>query len=130
LIPTSPLLERCYSRRRQAGAVLLGRLYLLSKPGRTHVRICCYPHVSASRLKAYALHGSTRSGRTFGRIGIYPGVLSPLSVGGLPLNETTVAEKLSSVGYITAMCGKVRSTSPPVLSSALLLLLARREASL
>ena len=50
--------------------------------------------------------GALMTGRTFGRIGIYPGVLSPNSVGGLPLNETTVAEKLKAVGYVTAMCGK------------------------
>ena len=37
------------------------------------------------------------TGRTFGRIGIYPGVLSPLSKGGLPLNETTLAERLETV---------------------------------
>ena len=55
-----------------------------------------------------SLAGSVSTGRTFGRIGVYPGVLSPLSVGGLPLNETTVAEKLKTVGYVTAMCGKWR----------------------
>ena len=49
---------------------------------------------------------SLMTGRTFGRIGIYPGVLSPLSRGGLPLNETTVATKLKTVGYKTGMCGK------------------------
>ena len=41
--------------------------------------------------------GALMTGRTFGRIGIYPGVLSPLSKGGLPLNETTLAERLETV---------------------------------
>lgn len=50
--------------------------------------------------------GSLMTGRTFGRIGIWPGVLSPLSRGGLPLNETTLATKLQRVGYRTGMCGK------------------------
>lgn len=51
--------------------------------------------------------GALMTGRTFGRIGVYPGVFSPNSVGGLPLNETTVAERLKTVGYVTGMCGKV-----------------------
>ena len=59
-----------------------------------------------------------RTGRTFGRIGIYPGVLSPLSIGGLPLNETTVAEKLTSVGYVTGMCGKCAQIRHPTAPSA------------
>ena len=50
--------------------------------------------------------GSLMTGRNFVRIGIYPGVLSPLSFGGLPLSEVTVAKKLKSVGYRTGMCGK------------------------
>jgi arylsulfatase A-like enzyme len=50
--------------------------------------------------------GALMTGRTFGRIGIYPGVLSPLSKGGLPLNETTLAEHLETVGYTSGMCGK------------------------
>jgi arylsulfatase A len=50
--------------------------------------------------------GALMTGRTFGRIGIYPGVLSPLSKGGLPLNETTLAERLETVGYTSGMCGK------------------------
>ena len=49
--------------------------------------------------------GSLMTGRSFSRLGIWPGVLSPLSVGGLPLNETTMASKLKSVGYRTGMCG-------------------------
>ena len=49
---------------------------------------------------------SLMTGRAFARIGIYPGVLSPLSVGGLPLNETTLPTSLRSVGFTTAMCGK------------------------
>ena len=34
---------------------------------------------------------SLMTGRLFPRLGIYPGVLSPLSLGGLPKNETTLA---------------------------------------
>ena len=49
---------------------------------------------------------SLMTGRTFGRLGIFPGVLSPLSKGGLLLNETTMAAKLRGVGYRTGMCGK------------------------
>lgn len=49
---------------------------------------------------------SLMSGRNFVRVGMYPGVLSPLSNGGLSLNETTVADKLRSAGYRTGMCGK------------------------
>jgi arylsulfatase A-like enzyme len=44
---------------------------------------------------------SLMTGRLFPRLGIYPGVLSPLSIGGLPKNETTLAKALSSVGYYT-----------------------------
>ncbi len=61
------------------------------------------------------------TGRTFGRIGIYPGVLSPNSIGGLPLNETTVAEKLKSVGYVTGMCGKWYASTARVRSDCLML---------
>ena len=46
------------------------------------------------------------TGRHFVRSGIYPGVLSPLSKGGLPLNEITIADRLRHVGYATAMIGK------------------------
>ena len=49
---------------------------------------------------------SLMTGRTFARLGIYPGVLSPNSIGGLPLNETTLANKLRSVGYRTGAAGK------------------------
>ena len=50
--------------------------------------------------------GSLMTGRNFVRLGIYPGVLAPTSNGGLPLSEVTVAMKLKSVGYRTAMIGK------------------------
>jgi hypothetical protein len=41
-------------------------------------------------------------------LGIYPGVFSPLSVGGLQLNETTMATALQTVGYATGGLGKCR----------------------
>ena len=50
--------------------------------------------------------GSLMTGRSFARLGIYPGVLSPLSVGGLDLEEVTIASALRSVGYATFMIGK------------------------
>lgn len=40
------------------------------------------------------------------RSGIYPGVFNSGSRGGLPLNETTIAEILKPQGYATAMVGK------------------------
>ncbi|XP_046890408.1 arylsulfatase A isoform X4 [Hypomesus transpacificus] len=40
------------------------------------------------------------------RSGVYPGVLYPGSRGGLPLNETTIAEVLKPLGYATAAMGK------------------------
>lgn len=46
------------------------------------------------------------TGRYQTRSGIYPGVLYPASKGGLPLNETTIAEVLKSKGYTTAIVGK------------------------
>uniref|UniRef100_H2ZXY9 Sulfatase N-terminal domain-containing protein n=1 Tax=Latimeria chalumnae TaxID=7897 RepID=H2ZXY9_LATCH len=46
------------------------------------------------------------TGRHGVRSGIYPGVLYPGSKGGLPLNETTIAEILKPRGYATAMVGK------------------------
>ncbi|XP_076125187.1 arylsulfatase A [Alosa pseudoharengus] len=49
---------------------------------------------------------SILTGRYQTRSGIYPGVLYPGSKGGLPLNETTIAEVLKPLGYNTAMIGK------------------------
>ena len=49
---------------------------------------------------------SILTGRYQTRSGIYPGVLYPGSRGGLPLNETTIAEVLKPLGYNTAMMGK------------------------
>lgn len=46
------------------------------------------------------------TGRYQTRSGIYPGVLYPGSRGGLPLNETTIAEVLKTQGYSTAIVGK------------------------
>lgn len=49
---------------------------------------------------------SLLTGRYQTRSGIYPGVLYPGSIGGLPLNETTIAEVLKPLGYATAAIGK------------------------
>ncbi|KAG5846091.1 hypothetical protein ANANG_G00146040 [Anguilla anguilla] len=46
------------------------------------------------------------TGRYQTRSGIYPGVFYPGSKGGLPLNETTIAEVLKPLGYATAIIGK------------------------
>ncbi|CAL9695288.1 unnamed protein product [Knipowitschia caucasica] len=46
------------------------------------------------------------TGRHETRSGIYPGVLYPGSIGGLPLNETTIATMLKPLGYATAAVGK------------------------
>nr|XP_043893021.1 arylsulfatase A-like [Solea senegalensis] len=60
---------------------------------------CSSPACSPSRA-------SLLTGRYQTRSGIYPGVLYPGSVGGLPLNETTIAEVLKPLGYATAAIGK------------------------
>ncbi|XP_061629417.1 arylsulfatase A [Phyllopteryx taeniolatus] len=60
---------------------------------------CTSPLCSPSRA-------SLLTGRYQTRLGIYPGVLYPGSVGGLPLNETTIAEVLKPLGYATAAVGK------------------------
>lgn len=49
---------------------------------------------------------SLLTGRYQTRSGVYPGVLYPESIGGLPLNETTIAEVLKPLGYATAVVGK------------------------
>ena len=46
------------------------------------------------------------TGRAFTRVGMYPAVLSPVSIGGLGLNETTLASALRSKGFTTGMVGK------------------------
>eukprot|EP01043_Picozoa_sp_COSAG02_P000873 COSAG02_NODE_18_length_54986_cov_345.599322_7_plen_149_part_00 len=50
---------------------------------------------------------SIMTGRYYTRAGAYPGVFSPNSVGGLPLNETTIAKALIPAGYTSGMVGKV-----------------------
>lgn len=60
---------------------------------------CTSPVCSPSRA-------SLLTGRYQTRSGIYPGVLYPGSRGGLPLNETTIAEVLKPLGYATAAIGK------------------------
>ena len=45
------------------------------------------------------------TGRQYSRVGV-PGVFSPTVNVGLPLNETTVADIMSSAGYDTAITGK------------------------
>lgn len=52
------------------------------------------------------LRASLLTGRYQTRSGVYPGVLYPGSRGGLPLNETTIAEVLKPLGYATAAVGK------------------------
>lgn len=49
---------------------------------------------------------SLLTGRYQTRSGVYPGVLYPGSRGGLPLNETTIAEVLKPLGYATSVVGK------------------------
>ncbi|XP_021162882.2 arylsulfatase A [Fundulus heteroclitus] len=49
---------------------------------------------------------SLLTGRYQTRSGIFPGVFYPGSIGGLPLNETTIAEVLKPLGYVTAAVGK------------------------
>lgn len=47
------------------------------------------------------------TGRYYTRTGVWPGVLSPRSVGGLPLTEITIPTALKPVGYTSGMIGKV-----------------------
>ena len=49
---------------------------------------------------------SLLTGRYQSRSGIWPGVLLPSHTGGLPLNETTIAELLKTQGYATGIVGK------------------------
>jgi arylsulfatase A-like enzyme len=58
------------------------------------------------------------TGRAFVRVGIYPGVLSPDSVGGLGLNETTLATALRTQGFTTGMVGKWCVITLPTPSSS------------
>ncbi|XP_002739253.1 arylsulfatase A-like [Saccoglossus kowalevskii] len=49
---------------------------------------------------------SLLTGRLPPRTGVYPGVFQANDSGGLPLNETTIAELLKTVNYQTGMIGK------------------------
>lgn len=57
-------------------------------------------------LAVVVYRASLLTGRYQTRSGVYPGVLYPGSRGGLPLNETTIAEVLKPLGYATAAVGK------------------------
>ena len=46
------------------------------------------------------------TGRYQTRSGVWPGVFSPPDIGGLPWNETTIAEYVKQAGYSTAIVGK------------------------
>jgi arylsulfatase A-like enzyme len=48
------------------------------------------------------------TGRLPIRVGLGDGVLRQDAIGGLQHNETTMAESLGTLGYATAMFGKVR----------------------
>uniref|UniRef100_A0A8C0FQH6 Arylsulfatase A n=1 Tax=Bubo bubo TaxID=30461 RepID=A0A8C0FQH6_BUBBB len=61
-------------------------------------------HVSS--LSALSCRAALLTGRFQMRSGVYPGVFSPDSRGGLPLSEVTIAEVLKAEGYATAMVGK------------------------
>lgn len=54
----------------------------------------------------YTYRAALLTGRYQTRSGIYPGVLFPNNIGGLPANETTIAEHLKSADYSTAIVGK------------------------
>ena len=58
------------------------------------------------------------TGRLPIRSGVVPGVFFDNAVGGLPLNETTLAEALRPLGYRTYMIGKVRARGAPPPSPA------------
>ena len=51
---------------------------------------------------------SMMTGRLPIRVGLGDGVLRQDAIGGLQHNETTMAESLGTLGYATAMFGKVR----------------------
>jgi arylsulfatase A-like enzyme len=56
----------------------------------------------------------SRAALLTGRLGLRTGLtknFGPNSLGGIPTNETTIAEILSSAGYRTAMLGKLPLTS-------------------
>ncbi len=54
----------------------------------------------------FYLRASLLTGRYATRTGVWPGVFLPDCVGGLPNNETTIAELLKTRGYSTNIVGK------------------------
>lgn len=50
--------------------------------------------------------GSILTGKYFRRLGLYPGVLSPYSIGGMNSSHTTFVKHLHASGYTTGMIGK------------------------
>jgi arylsulfatase A-like enzyme len=54
---------------------------------------------------------SVLTGRFMTRNGVWPGVFSPSSIGGLALNETTLPSLLREAGYETWMAGKCKPGS-------------------
>jgi arylsulfatase A-like enzyme len=75
---------------------------------------CCYCHCDKLyRLTDFHAGASvctpSRAALLTGRLGLRTGLtknFGPDALGGIPTNETTIAEVLSSAGYRTAMLGK------------------------
>jgi arylsulfatase G len=79
-----------------------------------HIMYCCYcRYGKLYRLTDFHAGASvctpSRAALLTGRLGLRTGLtrnFGPDSLGGIPTNETTIAEILSSAGYRTAMLGK------------------------
>jgi arylsulfatase G len=78
------------------------------------IKYCCYYlYGKLCRLTDFHAGASictpSRAALLTGRLGLRTGLtknFGPDSLGGIPTNETTIAEILSSAGYRTAMLGK------------------------